>query len=102
MHKAMTAALVAVLVAGCGASPKQINQGYRGWVGQTEKAVTTVFGYPQRTTDLQSGRKVYEYSYGRDCTLQFEIGPQSVVDDVKVSGRDLGECPRKAPGGGKF
>jgi hypothetical protein len=93
-------ATAALMLSGCGTNQNEIRDHLHSWKGQTETAVTSTFGFPQKTIDLSGGSKVYHYDFNK-CALDFEVSSSQVVSDVKSSG-DLGDCPRKLPGGGTF
>lgn len=94
------AVLSALLLFGCGTSSKEIRSDMNSWKGQTDKAVEGAFGFPQKTVDMQGGAKVYVYTVNK-CTLSFQIDDKQIVSDLQMTG-DVGDCPRKLPGGGTF
>ena len=54
-------AVTMLMLSACASGPSQdeVRQHLRAWRGQTDTALTSTFGYPQKTVDLQSGKKVY-------------------------------------------
>jgi hypothetical protein len=92
--------LCALLLFGCGTSSSEVRSDMNAWKGQTDKAVEGTFGFPQKTVDMQAGAKVYEYTFNK-CTLSFQIDAAQTVSAVQTTG-DVGDCPRKLPGGGTF
>ena len=100
---ALVCPVVAMAVlSGCGTNQGEIRDKIRTWKGQTETALTSTFGYPQKTIDLQGGNKVYHYGFDKNCAIDFEINTKSIVSDVKPSGSNLDACPHKLPGGGTY
>jgi hypothetical protein len=93
--------LIMLALGGCGSQP-DVRQNLRSWKGQTDTALTGTFGYPQKTLDLQGGKKVYHYDFDKGCAVDFEIDTHQIISDVKVTGSDLSTCPHKLPGGGSF
>jgi hypothetical protein len=79
-----------------------LRQDFQSWNGQPDSALTATFGFPQKTLDLAAGKKLYEYDVSKNCTMQFEISPSSMVSAVNISGSNIADCPRKKPGGGTF
>jgi hypothetical protein len=97
-------AVAILMLSGCasGPSPAEIQQKLAGWRGQTDTALTSTFGYPQKTVALQNGNKVYHYDFTKGCAVDFEIDAKAIVSDVRAAGSDLTTCPHKLPGGGTF
>jgi hypothetical protein len=89
-------------LSGCGTNQSEVRAHIASWKGQTETAVTSTFGFPQKTIDMSGGSKVYHYEFSKKCSIDFEITAQQVVSDVKPTGSDLGDCPHKLPGGGTY
>jgi hypothetical protein len=97
-------AVAMLMLSACasGPSPDEVRQHLGAWRGQTDTALTSTYGYPQKTVDLQSGKKVYHYDFTKGCAADFEIDSKQIISDVRLSGSDLSTCPRKLPGGGTF
>ena len=97
------ASTAALLLGGCGMNNDEVRQRFNGWVGQTDTALTGVFGVPQKTLDMAGGSKVYHYDFDKGrCVMDFTIDSKQIVTGVQTSGKDVGSCPRKLPGGGTF
>jgi hypothetical protein len=96
------AAMLMLSACASGPSPDEVRQHLGAWRGQTDTALTSTYGYPQKTVDLQSGKKVYHYDFTKGCAADFEIDSKQIISDVRLSGSDLSTCPRKLPGGGSF
>lgn len=94
--------LATLCLGACATNENAIRDHIHSWQGQNESAVTGTFGFPQQTIDMAGGSKVYHYSFNKHCTIDFEIDSKQVVSDVKPTGSDLGDCPRKLPGGGSY
>ncbi len=99
----LLASTAALLLAGCGMNNDEISQRLNGWVGQTDTAVTGTFGVPQKTLDMAGGNKIYHYDFdnGR-CVMDFTVDSKQIVTGLQTSGKDVGACPRKLPGGATF